>query len=315
MTLSPPRLAFAGTPAFAATVLAALLQAGYAPVAVFTQPDRPAGRGKKSTASPVKTLALAAQLSVHQPESLKSADAQATLAALQLDALLVVAYGLLLPPAVLALPRRGCLNVHASLLPRWRGAAPIQRAILAGDAMTGVALMEMAAGLDTGPVVATATCPIDATTNAAQLHDRLADLGAALLVEQLGAWLAGDCVAQPQSPEGVTYAAKLQKSEAALDWSQAAVQLARQVRAFNPYPVATCHWQHQVLRVWDAEALDAPAPAVPPGTVLQHSAAGLDVACGDGVLRLLTVQLPGKKPLAPRDFANAYRLPLHERLA
>ncbi len=301
------RIAFAGTPEFATTCLNALLAADYRPVAVLTQPDRPAGRGKKLTPSAVKVCAQAAGLPVYQPVTLKAAEPQQWLRDWDLDGLIVVAYGMLLPPTVLALPKRGCLNVHASLLPRWRGAAPIQRAILAGDRETGVCLMEMAAGLDTGPVWAKATCPIDDTMTAATLHDQLAALGAKLLVEQLEAWLRGTGEAIPQAEQGVTYAKKLQKSEAALSWTKTAPELARQVRAFNPYPMATCRVQKAVVRVWAAEALPEMHHATP-GQVLRHHAAGLEVACGEGVLRLLTMQWPGKKPLPMRDIVNAYSL-------
>ena len=306
--MSASRIVFAGTPEFAALHLAALLQAGITPVAVYTQPDRPAGRGRKLSPSPVKQLALAHGIAVYQPLSLRQPEAQAELAALQPDLLIVVAYGLILPQAVLDIPRLGCVNVHASLLPRWRGAAPIQRALLAGDSHSGVCLMRMEAGLDTGPVLARAEYALERGLSGGELHDRLAALGSALLVEQLPKLLANQLLAQPQPELGVTYAAKLEKAEACLDWQRSALELERRVCAFNPWPVAYCQWGEQTLRIWRAQALDGQVSTATPGTVIAQTRLGVDVATADGVLRLLELQAPGKRPVAAVDFNNAYDL-------
>jgi len=302
---APLKIVFAGTPDFSVPALDALLASGHAVVAVYTQPDRPAGRGRKLTASPVKARALEHGIPVHQPLSLKSPDEQQRLATLAPDVMVVVAYGLLLPPAVLAIPRLGCVNIHASLLPRWRGAAPIQRAILAGDAETGVTLMQMEKGLDTGPMLATLRCPIGPADTAETLHDRLAALGAEALVPTLERLDRGELTAEPQDDAQACYAAKLDKAEAVLDWQRPAVELERQVRAFNPWPVAQTGFQERVLRVWQARALDEQHTAAP-GTVLRAGKAGIDVAAGRGVLRLTSVQLPGKRPTDAAAFLNAY---------
>ncbi|MBL8260124.1 MAG: methionyl-tRNA formyltransferase [Candidatus Competibacteraceae bacterium] len=307
MSAAASRVAFAGTPDFAVPSLRALLASGHEVVAAYTQPDRPAGRGRQLRPSPVKAAALAAGVAVRQPASLRDPAVQAELAALKPDLLVVAAYGLILPPAVLAIPRWGCVNVHASLLPRWRGAAPIQRAILAGDAETGICLMRMEAGLDTGPVYARAACPIPRGTTGGELHDRLAALGARTLQQALPALLEGALAAVPQDDRQASYAPKLEKAEAELDWSRSALELERQVLAFNPYPVAQTRLGGQALRVWRARAEERPA-AEAPGSVLEASAQGLIVAAGSGVLRLTELQLPGGKPLPAAAFLAARRL-------
>jgi methionyl-tRNA formyltransferase len=310
------RLGFAGTPEFAVPALEALADA-YRICAVFTQPDRPAGRGRSLHASPVKILAAARGLPVHQPASFKSAEALEILRGLALDALVVVAYGLILPPAALECPKLGCINIHASLLPRWRGAAPIQRALLAGDSKTGVTIMRMEAGLDTGPMLASREIDIGAHDTGKTLHDRLAVLGAELIGGVL-AELSNHSVREvTQPPDGVTYAQKIDKAEALIDWRQDAVQVGRRVRAFNPWPVAETRLNGAQLRIWDAEVCEAEmhhakgrnaAPEAQPGTVLGAAHDGIDVACGRGVLRILRLQLAGRKPLGPRDFLAGQRL-------
>ena len=316
--LSPLRLGFAGTPEFAVPALGALAQA-HRICAVFTQPDRPAGRGQSLHASPVKTLATLLGLPVHQPASFKSPETLEILRSLELDALVVVAYGLILPPAALQCPKLGCINIHASLLPRWRGAAPIQRAVLAGDSNTGVTIMRMDAGLDTGPMLAAREIAIGADDTAKTLHDRLARLGAELIGETLNALRQGRVRERPQPSEGVTYAEKITKAEALIDWRQDAVQISRRVRAFNPWPIAETRLDAAQLRIWDAQMLDSrAAPANPaftgaapsrePGSVLAATPAGIDVACGRGVLRILRLQLAGRKPLIPGEFLKAQRL-------
>ncbi len=305
----PLRVIFAGTPDFAAHSLQALLASQHRLLAVYTQPDRPAGRGRTLTSSPVKALAQQQQLPVHQPQSLKDPEAQREFAAYQADIMVVVAYGLLLPQAVLDAPRLGCLNVHASLLPRWRGAAPIQRAIEAGDAQSGVTIMQMDAGLDTGGMLLTRATPIDATTTGGSLHDRLAALGGEALVSALDALAGPGLTATPQPSIGVTYAAKLSKPEAALDFTRPAVELAARVRAFNPWPVAWTTLDDAPLRLWfaESEAGEQTATATP-GTLLEADGEALRIACGATgreVLRVTRAQLPGGKPLAVRDLLNA----------
>jgi len=305
--LSSPglRLVFAGTPEFSVPCLDACRASGAEVVAVYTQPDRPAGRGRKLTPSPVKQAALAAGIAVEQPESLKPADVQQALADYRPDLLVVVAYGLILPRKVLAIPRLGCWNVHASLLPRWRGAAPIQRAILAGDRESGVDLMRMEAGLDTGPVLLERRTPISRDDTGGSLHDRLAMLGAEALAEGLRRTLAGEAlVATPQPEDGVTYAHKLDKAEAKLDFSRPALELERQVRAFDPWPVAEGEIAGEPLRIWAAHAIELDHHAAP-GRVLAAGRDGIDLACGSGALRVTAVQRAGGKRIGAIDYLNA----------
>ena len=298
------RIVFAGTPEFALPSLRAAARLGDI-VAVYTQPDRPAGRGRQLAPSPVKQAALNNGWTVRQPTTLKTIEARKTLAALKPDLLIVVAYGLILPPKILAIPRQGCWNVHASLLPRWRGAAPIQRAIEAGDAQTGVCLMQMAEGLDTGPVLLSQTTPIDSDDTAGSLHNRLAELGADVLSDGLTLLRAGmRPVARPQVTDGVTYAHKLDKAEARLDWSQSAITLERKVRAFTPWPVAEAMVNNERLRIHEARARGVEHTATP-GGVLAMSRDGLDIACADGALRLTVVQREGGRAMPIADYLNA----------
>jgi len=305
---------YAGTPAFAVPALEALIDAGYRVVAVYTQPDRPAGRGRRLRASPVKTLALEHGLVVEQPESLRDPAVQKRLAGHAPDVMVVAAYGLILPAAVLGMPVHGCLNIHASLLPRWRGAAPIQRAIEAGDEQSGVCLMEMAAGLDTGPVVACRSTPIGAEDTASTLHDRLADMGAELLADKLDDWLSGRIDARDQPEEGVTYADKITTGECRVDWDETADVITRRVRAFDPWPVMRCQRDHAPLRIWAARALPGPAATGVPGEILTVSDEGIDVQTGDGVLRLLRVQAPGGRAQAVADFLRGHTMHVGEIL-
>ena len=290
------KLIFAGTPDFAAHALQALIDAGHEIPLVLTQPDRPAGRGMTLHASPVKQLAAVNGLAVFQPPTLRDPAAQERIRQVGAAAMIVAAYGLILPQAVLDLPRLGCLNIHASLLPRWRGAAPIQRAILAGDAETGISIMQMDAGLDTGPVLCSAVLPIAHDDTAVTVHDRLAALGARLIVETLEKLPLSP---QPQPASGVTYAAKLEKSEAPLDWRLPAEQLSRQIRAFNPFPGALATFSGHTIKVWQAEV--TPACGVP-GTILAADRQGIVVACGEGALRLTELQKAGGKRLAAAQF-------------
>ena len=298
------RIVFAGTPDFAVPCLRAAAKRNEV-VAVYTQPDRPAGRGRELALSPVKREALLRGIEVLQPENFKSAQSKDALRALKPDLLVVVAYGLILPQSVLDIPTHGCWNVHASLLPRWRGAAPIQRAIEAGDSETGVCLMQMEKGLDTGPVLLSQALQIGATETGGQLHDRLSALGAQVLSDGLGLLRAGiRPVPQRQPSEGVTYAHKLDKAAARLDWARPATQLANQVRAFNPWPMADALVAGERLRVHGAVALEE-THDVAPGTLMRAGRDGLDVACGQGVLRIRVLQRDGGKAITAADYVNA----------
>jgi methionyl-tRNA formyltransferase len=305
------RIVFAGTPEFAVPSLRAAASRNEV-VAVYTQPDRPAGRGRGLQASRVKQEAIQRGIPVLQPESLKSELSRDALRALKPDLLVVVAYGLILPQKILDIPTHGCWNVHASLLPRWRGAAPIQRAIEAGDGETGVCLMQMAKGLDTGPVLLSQRIAIGAQETGGQLHDRLAELGAQTLADGLGLLRAGmRPVPQPQPAIGVTYAHKLDKAEARLDWSQPADVLARRVRAFNPWPIAEAGLAGERVRIHDAVALPL-THGTAPGSLLLASREGIDIACGDGALRIRVLQREGGKPITAADWVNARRDPVSQ---
>jgi methionyl-tRNA formyltransferase len=291
------RLVFAGTPPFAATALEALAHAGHEIALVLTQPDRPAGRGMRLTASAVARTAGNLRVEVAKPSSLRSDEAQAMLRAARPDVMVVAAYGLLLPQAVLDIPPGGCLNIHASLLPRWRGAAPVQRAILAGDDVTGVCIMRMEAGLDTGPVLLRREHPIERHVTAGELTEALARLGAAAIVEALDR--LDELEPQAQDAAGATYAAKISKAEARLDWGQDAAQVHRHVRAFNPSPGAETVMLGQPLKIWEVEPLDGRGTA---GTVLEVAAQGIVVACGSGAVRIRELQRPGARRMRAEEF-------------
>jgi methionyl-tRNA formyltransferase len=298
-------IAFAGTPEFAVAPLEAMIGGGYAPVLVLTQPDRPAGRGRTLQASPVKQCAAGSGIPVVQAESLKGDEFQAELRSQQLDLMVVVAYGLILPPQVLTIPRYGCWNIHASLLPRWRGAAPIQRVIEAGDEMSGVSIMQMAAGLDTGPVYLRAETALDDRETGGSLHDRLATMGAAALLECLDRLAAGNMpgpVAQDNAQ--ATYASKLDKAEARIDWQIPAAAIERRIRAFNPWPVCWCEIEGKRLRIWDALTVPADGSAAP-GTIVAAGPEGIEVATSDGNILLLEVQRAGGKRMSAASFLNA----------
>lgn len=298
------RIVFAGTPEFAAQHLQALLDAGREVIAVYTQPDRPAGRGQKLMPSPVKQLALQHDIPVHQPQTLRDPAAQAELASLQADLMVVVAYGLILPQAVLDMPRLGCINSHASLLPRWRGAAPIQRAIEAGDAESGVTVMQMEAGLDTGPMLLKVRTPIAPDDTGGSLHDRLAALGTNAVVEAVAALEAGTLAGEIQDDSLATYAHKLNKDEARIDWTRPAVELERRVRAFHPWPICHSTLDGAAVKIHAAEPGTGRGV---PGQIIDADKNGLDVACGEGSLRLTRLQLAGGKPLAFSDLFNSRR--------
>jgi methionyl-tRNA formyltransferase len=306
MSHTPLRIIFAGTPEFAANCLGALLVTDHEIVAVYTQPDRPAGRGRTLRPSPVKQLAQQHGLPVYQPLSLKAESDQAALRALDADLMVVVAYGLLLPQAVLDTPRLGCINVHASLLPRWRGAAPIHRALLAGDVRTGITIMQMDAGLDTGDILCRAECPILPQDTSGSLHDRLAELGARTLVECLAPLACGALIPEAQDNTQACYAHKLEKQEAQIDWSQPAELIVRRVRGFNPWPVAFTRLGEDNLRIWSATA-DTQAGDAAPGTIVESSAEVIRVAAGKGSVLLTELQLPGGKPQPVKTLMNAHQ--------
>ncbi len=300
----PLRIVFAGTPDFAARHLAALLSSEHEVIAVYTQPDRPAGRGKKLTASPVKNIALEHDIAVYQPENFKSDEAKQQLADLNADLMVVVAYGLLLPKVVLDTPKLGCINVHGSILPRWRGAAPIQRSIWAGDEQTGVTIMQMDVGLDTGDMLKIATLPIEATDTSASMYEKLAGLGPNALIECLNDISQGNAVATKQDDSLANYAKKLSKEEAKIDWSDDAEHIERCVRAFNPWPMSHFMAADNSIKVWQSRVADLGSDK-PAGTIIQADKSGIYVATGNGVLVLEQLQIPGKKAMPVQDILNA----------
>lgn len=305
--MKPLNIIFAGTPDFAAQHLQALIDSPHNVIAVYTQPDKPAGRGKKLQASPVKQLAEQHQIPVYQPKSLRKPETQAELTALHADVMVVVAYGLILPQAVLDAPTYGCLNVHGSLLPRWRGAAPIQRAIWAGDKQTGVTIMQMDAGLDTGDILHKVFCDIDLQDTSADLYHKLAEIAPNALIEVLNHLTDGTFIAEPQDGTQSNYAEKLSKEEAKLDWQLSAAQLERNIRAFNPWPMAYLQLTDeqgnpQTLKVYQATVL--PSVSQTPGTIISADKNGIQIATADGVLNLLQLQPAGKKPMSTQDLLN-----------
>jgi len=297
----PLRIIFAGTPDFAARHLQALIQSEHQIVGVYSQPDRPAGRGKKLKASEVKALALEHNLPVFQPQSLKDGDALAELKSLNADIMIVVAYGLILPKAILEAPRLGCLNVHGSILPRWRGAAPIQRAIWAGDEQTGVTIMQMDEGLDTGDMLHISRCAINADETSASLYTKLAELGPDALIETVNKLAKGELKAEPQNDELANYAKKLSKDEANIDWSMDAAQIERNIRSFNPWPVCFTQMGEQTVKIYQAQVVDQTGSA---GQVLSSDKTGVVVACGKHAICITQLQPQGKKPMAISDFLN-----------
>lgn len=314
MTITPLKIIFAGTPEFASVALETLIKSPHHILAVYTQPDRRAGRGLKLKPSPVKKLALKNNIPIYQPASLKDPKEQALLASFNADVMVVAAYGMLLPPAVLRIPHMGCINIHPSLLPRWRGAAPIQRTIFSGDRLTGVTVMQMDEGLDTGPILLQHQYVLDYDETSQTLHDKLAKMGADSLVETLELLAQGKIQRKAQDNSLATYASKITKEEALIDWREPAIELEHKIRAFNPWPVAYILWQGQHLRIWMAKAMaEAIEEAIEekgksaPGTILHASRDGIDIATNAHVLRLLQVQLPGGKVMSVEDFYNAKR--------
>ncbi len=297
------RLVFAGTPDFAATALKALIAAGHTIVGVYSQPDRPAGRGRKLQPSPVKQVALDHEIPVFQPETLKTPEAQKQLADLNPDVMIVAAYGLILPKAVLDIPTHGCLNIHASLLPRWRGAAPIQRAIAAGDDETGITIMQMDEGLDTGAMLLKSLTAIDDSDTGGSLHDRLAELGGNAIIKALELLQKGELTGEPQNDELACYASKLSKTEGHIDWATDAKAIERLVRAFNPWPGTYTDLGDQRIRIHEARALVTTSDGLP-GTVVQRDREGIDIACGNGTLRITRLQLPGSRAQSVNDLIN-----------
>ncbi|OCG15214.1 methionyl-tRNA formyltransferase [Gilliamella sp. App6-5] len=303
-TTKPLNIIFAGTPDFAATHLKALIDAKHNVIAVFTQPDRPAGRGNKLTASPVKQLAIENSLPVYQPVTLKKEENQKIIAELNADIMIVVAYGLILPQAVLDMPKLGCLNVHGSLLPRWRGAAPIQRACWAGDQKTGITIMQMDAGLDTGDMLYKLTCPIEPIDTSASLYEKLAKLGPQGLLDTLALISEGKIQPEKQDEAKVTYAEKLSKQEAKLDWNLSAEQLERCVRAFNPWPVSYFVVNGEPVKVWQAQVVEIDSKQ-PAGTILQADKSGICIATSKGALNMTKLQPAGKKQMSAQDLLNS----------
>jgi len=303
--MSSLRVIFAGTPDFAATALSALIKSEHQVIAVYSQPDRPAGRGRKLRASPVKEVALEHDIPVYQPENLKSAEAQDELRALNADVMVVAAYGLLLPQAVLDIPRFGCLNIHASLLPRWRGAAPIQRAIAAGDKESGITIMQMNAGLDTGDILQLSPCPITKQDSGGSLHDKLAEIGATAILETLEN-VANDTLNPVEQDDTLaSYAHKLDKKEAQINWQDSAENIGRMIRAFNPWPVAYTQVDDKTLRLWQAEVLEKDSKEAA-GTVISCDKKGIDISCGEGTLRILKLQPSGSKAMDVAAFMNGH---------
>lgn len=299
-------IVFAGTPEFAAEHLKVLISSGHSVIAAYSQPDRPAGRGRKLTSSPVKALALEHDIPIYQPLNFKTDEAKAELAALQPDLLVVVAYGLILPQAVLDIPRLGCINVHASLLPRWRGAAPIHRALLAGDEKTGVTIMQMALGLDTGDMLVKVECDILPTDTSQVLHDRLIEIGGPALLDALNQLESGTATPEVQDDSLATYAHKLEKAEGLIDWSQSASEIDRKIRGLTPWPGAYTLWQGETVRIHKAHySNDATAKAA--GSVVDIENTGLSVATGSGLLIIESLQMPGKKAMPVRDILNGKR--------
>lgn len=303
------KIIFAGTPDFAATALSALINSEHEVIAVYSQPDRPAGRGRKLRASPVKEVALEHDIPVYQPENLKDKDAQDELRALNADVMVVAAYGLLLPQAVLDIPKYGCLNIHASLLPRWRGAAPIQRAIAAGDTESGITIMQMNAGLDTGDILQLSACPITRQDSGGSLHDKLAEIGATTILETLANVANNSLHPVVQDDALATYAHKLDKKEAQINWQDSAENIARMIRAFNPWPVAYTQIEDKTLRIWQAEVIELNSntkASYKPGTVISCDKKGIDISCGEGTLRLLKLQPSGSKAMDVAAFMNGH---------